>query len=117
MTRMADQELAAYLGRERSRLWGFLVVTNGAFILRPIRILDTVAYLFPPRDFLQRRYGGASPAVASLHLLRAARQYVRLSVDTVYYTWERYRRLKALNQSASLFRRLEAPDEAPDEAP
>jgi hypothetical protein len=113
MTRMADQELATYLGCERSRLWGFLVITNGAFILRPIRILDTVAYLFPPRDFLQRRYGSTSPAVALKHLLHAVRQYVRLGVDTVYYTWERYRRLKTLNQSASLFNRLEAPDQSP----
>jgi hypothetical protein len=28
-------------------------------------------------------------------------------MDTAYYTWERYRRLKALQQSASLFNRLE----------
>jgi Uncharacterised nucleotidyltransferase len=113
MTGMADQELAAYLGGQQSRLWGFLVITNGAFILRPIRILDTIAYIFPPREFLQRRYGDASLGVAWRHLLHAGRQYGRLGIDTVYYTWERYRRLKALNQSASLFNRLDSPDQTP----
>jgi hypothetical protein len=108
MNRMADEELAAYLGRERSRLWSFLVVTNGAFILRPIRILDTVGYMFPPRDYLERRYGRASLPIALAHLWRAIGQYVRLGVDTVCYTWERHRRLRALGQSASLFNRLEA---------
>jgi hypothetical protein len=113
LTGMADQELATYLGRRQSRLWDFLVITNGAFILRPIRILDTIAYLFPPREFLERRYGRASPAVAWRHLLHAGRGYVRLGIDTLYYTWERYRRLKALNRSASLFNRLDAPDQTP----
>jgi len=107
LNRMADYELSTYLGRQQSRLWNFMLITNGAFILRPIRILDAVSYLFPPRDFLQRRYGRASPPVELKHLLRAVGQYGRLSIDTVYYTWERHRRLKALNQSASLFNRLE----------
>jgi hypothetical protein len=107
MNRMADQELAAYLGRERSRLWSFLVITNGAFILRPIRILDAAGYMFPPRDYLERRYGRATLPVALAHLLRALGQYGRLGVDTVRYTWERHRRLRALGRSASLFNRLE----------
>jgi Uncharacterised nucleotidyltransferase len=107
MNRMADQELATYLGLQRSRLWGFLVVTNGAFILRPIRVLDTVTYLLPSRDYLRRRYGSDSPGTAFTHLLHAVAQYGRLGIDTVYYAWERHRRLRALNRSASLFNRLE----------
>jgi hypothetical protein len=107
MNRMADHEVANYLGIKPNRLWDFLVVTNGAFILRPIRILDLSAYFFPDPDFLRRRYGSGTRAAAAGHFLRALGQYGRLSVDTVYYTWERYRRLKALKRSASLFNRLE----------
>jgi hypothetical protein len=107
LNKMADREVENYLGRERSRFWDFLVITNGAFILRPIRILDLSAYFFPPTDFLIRKYGSASTRNAVKHLLRALAQYSRLSVDTVFFTWERYRRLRALQQSASLFNRLE----------
>lgn len=105
--RVAAYELARYLGEEQSRLWNFLLDTNGAFILRPIRILDTAAYFFPPAAYCQRRYGSASAATGFRHLLKATGQYARLGLDTIYYTWERYRRLKKLNQSASLFNRLE----------
>ena len=107
MNSMVEYELATYLGEDRSSLWDFLVITNPAFILRPIRVLDTAAYLFPGADFLRRRYGQASPVTAAKHLLRALGQYGRLLIDTVYYTWKRYRRLKALSRSASLFSRLE----------
>ncbi len=105
--RVADYELQRYLGEEQSRLWNFLLDTNGAFILRPIRVLDTVSYFFPDADYRQRRYGDDSTATGIRHFLKATGQYARLSVDTIYYTWERYRRLKKLNQSASLFNRLE----------
>ena len=107
MSRIADYELSTFLGQPASRLWDFLLVTNGAFILRPIRLLDLGAYIFPPREFLFRRYGSDSWWVAAGHALRATAQYGRNGLDTLYYTWERYRRLKALNQSASLFNRLE----------
>lgn len=107
MHSMADYELATYLGEERSGLWDLLTITNGAFILRPIRILDTAAYVFPDGDYLRRRYGDASPLTAGKHFFRALAEYGRLGVDTVYYTWERYRRLKAMNYSTSLFNRLE----------
>ncbi len=104
---MAEYELATYLGEERSELWDFLVITNGAFILRPIRVLDAAAYLWPDDDYLRRRYGDASPATAGKHFLRAVNEYGRLGFDTLYYTRERYRRLKAQNYSTSLFNRLE----------
>lgn len=104
---VAEYELDRHLGRRRSRLWDFLLATNGAFILRPIRILDTLAYFFPDADFRRRQYGDDSVAVAVRHFFSAAGRYGRLILDTFYYTWERYRRLKRLRQSASLFNRLE----------
>lgn len=107
MTRVAEYETTTYLGQQPSRLWEFLLVTNGAFILRPIRALDLAGYLFPGRDFLRRRYGQESLGAATGHVLRAVGQYARLGFDTVAFAWERYRRLKALNQSASLFNRLD----------
>lgn len=107
MARIADYETATYLGERPSKLWEFLLVTNGAFILRPIRVLDLAGYTFPGRDFLQRRYGSDSLGTAAAHSARAVGQYARLGVDTVYFSWERYRRLRALHQSASLFNRLE----------
>ena len=61
---LAAYELQRYLGQDQSRLWNFLLDTNGAFILRPIRILDTVSYFLPDADFRQRRYGNASAATA-----------------------------------------------------
>ena len=57
MSRAAEQELAAYEGRQGSRFWNLLLAPNGAFILRPIRMLETLSYFFPPADFLHRRYG------------------------------------------------------------
>jgi hypothetical protein len=107
MNGLADYEIATYLGQASSRMWDFFVVPNGAFILRPIRLLDSGAYCFPGKDFLCRRYGTASSATATKHLLRALGQYGRNGFDTLYYSLERYRRLKALGQSASLFNRLE----------
>lgn len=107
MEGIAAYETATYLGEEHSKLWDFLLVTNGAFILRPIRVIDLAGYLLPGRDFLRRRYGRDSLDTAIAHFVRAGGQYARLGVDTLYFTWERYRRLKAMNQSASLFNRLE----------
>ncbi len=107
MERITAYETATYLGQQPSKVWEFLLVTNGAFILRPIRVLDLASYVLPQRDFLRRRYGRDSLPTAAGHALRAAGQYARLGADTVYFTWERYRRLKGLNQSASLFNRLE----------
>ncbi len=107
MERVTAYEMATYLGEERSKLWEFLLVTNGAFILRPIRVIDLASYIMPQRDFLRRRYGRDSLSTALGHAVRAGVQYARLGVDTIYFTWERYRRLKSLNQNASLFNRLE----------
>ena len=107
MQAMADHELAIYRGGEPDRLWQFLVMPNGAFILRPIRVLELLGYIFPDRDFLTRRYGAAGLKVRLLHALKAVAACLALGADTAYYTWERYRRLKRLKLSASLFNRLE----------
>lgn len=107
MDRVADYEIATHMGKKPSRFWELMLVTNGAFILRPIRALDLFSYCFPGRDYLQRRYGRASLLTVGSHSLRAVGQYARLGVDTAYFTWDRHRRLKALKMSTSLFNRLE----------
>lgn len=107
MNHVVQYEVATYRGEGRSRLWDLLLITNGAFILRPIRLLDLADYFSPDDEYLRRRYGSVSRGAAAHHLLRASRQYARMAVDTIYYTLERYRRLKAIGQSASFFNRLE----------
>ncbi|MCB8946205.1 MAG: nucleotidyltransferase family protein [Ardenticatenaceae bacterium] len=107
MEKLVDYETAVHLGQQPSRLWHFLLITNGAFILRPIRLLDLSEYLFPGKDFLQRRYGSGSGATAVKHGLRALGQYSLVAVDTFRFTWERYWRLRRLKYSTSLFNRLE----------
>lgn len=107
MHKMADHEVSVYRGEETGKLWQFLVRPNGAFILRPVRILDLVTYVFPNKDFLSRRYGDSGRKIKLVHFLRAARDCLALAADTVYFSWDRYKRLKRLKLSASLFNRLE----------
>jgi hypothetical protein len=107
MARAAEQELAAYEGRAGSRLWRLLLAPNGAFILRPIRMLETISYFFPPADFLRRRYGQIGLITRIRHLLTAFSQTIRFGWDTCYFGMERYFRLKRLGKSASLFNKLE----------
>jgi hypothetical protein len=107
MARAAEEELAAYEGRAGSKFWKILLASNGAFILRPIRMLETLSYFFPPRDFLRRRYGNASFPTRIRHLLIATAQTLRFSWDTLYFGMERYFRLKRLGKRTSLFNKLE----------
>ena len=107
MGRAADQELAAYEGREGSRFWNLLLASNGAFILRPIRMLETLSYFFPPADFLRRRYGTTKPLTKVSHFSLALVQSLRFAWDTIYFGLERYFRLKRQGKSASLFNKLE----------
>lgn len=107
MARAAEQELAAYEGRRGSRLWTLLLASNGAFILRPIRMLETISYFFPPADFLQRKYGTSNIICRTGHLIIALQQTLRFGWDTLYFGLERYYRLKRLGKSASLFNKLE----------
>jgi hypothetical protein len=107
MSKMVEYTVAQYQGERHSKWWYFMLVTNGAFILRPIRLLDLTTYCFPGRNYLQRRYGKASLLTGVGHFIRAIGQYGRVGVDTVYFAWERHRRLKAIQYSTSLFNRLE----------
>jgi hypothetical protein len=107
MERAAEQEVAAYEGREGSRFWRLLLASNGAFILRPIRMLETLSYFFPPSDYLYRRYGKANLPVRTRHVLIALGQTLRFGWDTFYFGMERYFRLRRQGKSASLFNKLE----------
>jgi hypothetical protein len=107
MSRAAEQELAAYEGRQGSRFWNLLLSPNGAFILRPIRMLETLSYFLPPSDFLYRRYGRATFSARARHFLLALAQMLRFGWDTFYFGMERYFRLRRQGKSASLFNKLE----------
>ncbi|MBK8901515.1 MAG: nucleotidyltransferase family protein [Anaerolineaceae bacterium] len=107
MQKVVAYETAVHLGNPPSKLWKLLLITNGAFILRPIRLLDLLEYCFPGRDFLRRRYGSGSTWRGVYHFFRAMGQYGRITIDTFYFTWERYWRLRRQNYSTSLFNRLE----------
>jgi hypothetical protein len=96
MNRMADHELSIYLSAKRSRLWDFLLLTSGTFFLRPIRILDSLPYFFPDRNYLRRRYGSDGTWTRLRHLVRASQEYARLGVDTLYYSVERYLHARTL---------------------
>ena len=107
MARAAEQELAAYEGRAGSRFWQLLLASNGAFILRPIRLLETLSYFFPPGDFLRRRYGSSNILCRVGHLIIAFQHTLRFGWDTFYFGMERYFRLKRLGKKTSLFNTLE----------
>jgi hypothetical protein len=107
MRRVAEQELATYEGRHVSRFWNLMLASNGAFILRPVRLLETASYFFPPADFLKRRYGKANIPPRIFHFGKVFLQTLRFGWDSLYFGIERYLRLKRLGESASLFNRLE----------
>ena len=107
MARAAEQEVAAYEGREGSRFWKLLLASNGAFILRPIRVLETLNYFLPPAGFLSRRYARTDSATKLRHFFIAFGQTLRFGWDTFYFGMERYLRLKRQGKSASLFNKLE----------
>jgi putative nucleotidyltransferase-like protein len=107
MARAADEKLAVHEGRKASRFWQVVVAPNGAFILRPVRLLETASYFFASADFLRRRYGRDSLSTRLKHLLMALWQTLRFAWDTFYFGLERYIRLKRLGKSASLSNKLE----------
>ena len=107
MARAAGQELAAYEDKRTNRFWQLMLASNGAFILRPVRLLETVSYFFPPADFLQRRYGATNLICRIGHLMIALRQSLRFVWDSFHFGIERYLRLRRLGKSASLFNKLE----------
>ena len=107
MARAAEQELGTYEGKPVNRFWQLMLASNGAFILRPVRLLETASYFFPPTDFLMRRYGKANALIRIYHLLKAFLQTLSFSWDTFYYGMERYFRLKRMGKKTSLFNTLE----------
>ena len=107
MARAAEQELAIYEERPASRFWQFVLASNGAFILRPVRLLETASYFFPPKDFLYRRYGKANIGIKIYHLLKAFLQTLIFIWDTFSFGMERYFRLKRMGKKTSLFNTLE----------
>ena len=107
MAHAAEQELAAYAGKPVNRFWQLMLASNGAFILRPVRLLETASYFFPPADFLSRRYGNANAATRVYHLYKAFLQTLSFSWDTFYFGMERYFRLKRMGKKTSLFNTLE----------
>ncbi len=108
MARAAEQELATYEGGQGSRMWKFLLASNGAFILRPVRLLETASYFFPPADFLRRRYGRTNIVMRIYHLVKAFWQTILFIWDTFYFGLERYFRLKRMGMKTSLFNTLES---------
>ncbi len=107
MHKVVDREIAQYLGEPPSRFWDAMLVTNGAFILRPIRLLESAAYFLPPGEYFRRRYGRSSMFLRAGHVLRALFQFSRFAFDSVYFAIERHLRLKRIGYNTSLFNRLE----------
>lgn len=107
MAGAAEQELATYEGRPVNRFWQLMLASNGAFILRPVRLLETASYFFPPTDFLRRRYHKTNLFVRIYHLVKAFGQTISFTWDTFYFGMERYFRLKRMGKKTSLFNTLE----------
>jgi hypothetical protein len=107
MHAVVNRQVSQYLGTPRSKIWDALVITNGAFILRPIRLLESAAYFLPPVEYLQRAYGQCGLLSRVGHLWQATGKFTRFGWDSIYFAIERYRRLKRLGYSASLFNRLD----------
>ncbi|MCI0608833.1 MAG: nucleotidyltransferase family protein [Anaerolineae bacterium] len=107
MARAAEQKLATYEGKPVNRFWQLMLASNGAFILRPVRLLETASYFFPPTDFLERRYDKTNPVIRIYHLFKALWQTLIFSWDTFYFGMERYFRLKRMGKKTSLFNTLE----------
>jgi len=107
MNRVVDREIAEFTGEPSSKFWDAMLITNGAFILRPIRLLESAPYFLPPAEYLDRRYGQSGPACRIGHLLRAIREFAVFGWDSVFFALERHRRLKRIGFSTSLFNRLE----------
>ncbi len=85
--RLADHLLAVHQGLPANRFWAFLVAPNFSLVFRPMRLLDLATYLWPPADFLRRRYGREGLGARLWHLLRTTAAYARLAWDTVVDSW------------------------------
>lgn len=108
MNRVAEYRISTYHGQAQSRFWSLILNPEGAFIMRPIRMLDLAAYCFPKSDFLRRRYGDGSRLTASKHILKALVQYVRIGVDGLFFAWKRFISRKKQQSVSGLPHQLEA---------
>jgi hypothetical protein len=107
MNMVLDREVTQYLGLPPNRFWDAMVITNGAFILRPIRLVESAPYFFPSSEFLKRKYGRDGFVIGTKHFARAVAQFTRFGWDSVNFGVERHRRLKGIGYSTSLFNKLE----------
>jgi|GEM_PF-1933049 len=89
MHEMARAILGDYSGQSPAGLWAFLTRYHESIVFRPVYQLDLFRYVWPPVDYLRRRYGRSGILARSQHLLRATAQYVRIGVDTLFYTAKR----------------------------
>jgi hypothetical protein len=94
MNRLVEYEVALHMGQKPSRFWAFMVGYQEVLVLRPIRLLDAFAYLFPPAEFLRRRYGRSNLPTRLQHTFKATGKYLRNLADSIYFTWDYHRRLK-----------------------
>ena len=94
MNRLVEHETTLHMGQKPSRFWAFMVGYQESLVLRPIRLLDALTYLFPPADFLRRQYGRANLPTRLQHAFTATTKYLRNLVDSIYFTWDYHRRLK-----------------------
>lgn len=101
------QKLAHYQGIPRHPLWRMILDPNGAFILRPVRMFETIAYVFPPSDYLRRKYGRDDLWSRAAHAIKGIGQLIRFGVDMLYFAWERYWRLRRMGFSTSLSNKVE----------
>jgi len=107
MVRAAEQQLATYEGKPANRFWQLMLASNGAFILRPVRLMETASYFFPPTDFIRRRYRKTNLFARIYHFFKAFWQTLSFIRDTLYFGMERYFRLKRMGKKTSLFNTLE----------
>ena len=105
--KIAAYQLSTYRGEPKKRLWEFLTVPNGAFILRPVKLVDTWDYLFPESRGLERIYGRSSVTTRIRHFVISTFKMIRFGLDSIRFGVERYRRLKAQDLETSLSTRLE----------
>jgi len=87
--RLYGMQLARLRGEKRSGRTGqFLFSLRPDSIFRPIRALDLVKYLFPPPEYLRRKYqtGGISLIIAyPRHTISGAIRLTRNLVALIYY--------------------------------
>ncbi len=73
-------------------------IPNGAFILRPVRLLETASYFFPPADFLSRKYKHSNIIIRIRHLFKALSQAMRFGIGYILFRRGKISALKTAGQ-------------------